>query len=200
MASMHGERPEGGWRGYAGTAVERRWSDIFTVDVFLTETRPARVIELGTGTGGFSSYLANYAYLSDIEFHTFDSHLKASVTKRPNYRALRLISALGGLVYHRDIFSPATIALIRRLGQRPGPTFLYCDNGDKVREAHLFAPALKTGDYVAVHDFNSEVHPADLADLVDGGLIEPWFPAFFESLSSSNRIYRRTARPAGDLP
>jgi cephalosporin hydroxylase len=191
LQSVFGERPEGGWRSFAGTVVERKWSDIFTIDVFLARTSPATIVELGTGSGGFSSYLATYAYLSGASFSTFDTHRKTSPTKRPNYRALRLIRALGGRVYHRDIFAPDTRKLIGRLAARPGATFLYCDNGDKPREAQLFAEALKPGDFLGVHDFNTEILPADVAGQIERNILHPWHPEFFEALSSSNRIFQR---------
>jgi cephalosporin hydroxylase len=189
--SVFGERPDGGWRAYAGTVVERKWSDIFTIDVFLAQASPATIIELGTGSGGFSSYLATYAYLSGGYFCSFDTHRKTSVSKRPNYRALRLVRALGGRVYHRDIFEPATRALIGRIAARPGRTFLYCDNGNKAREAQTFAEALKPGDFLGVHDFNFEIHTKDVADLLERNILHTWHPEFFETLSSSNRIFQR---------
>ena len=190
--SIDGERPEGGWRAYAGTVVERKWSDIFTIDVFLAQASPSTIIELGTGSGGFSSYLATYAYLNGGYFCSFDTHRKTSVSKRPNYRALRLVRALGGRVHHRDIFAPGTRAMIGRMAARPGPTFLYCDNGDKPREAQTFAAALKSGDYLGVHDFNTEISTKDLADLLERRILRPWHPEFFEALSSSNRVFQRT--------
>jgi len=41
--SMYAERDAGGWRGFAGVVTERKWSDIFTLDVFLTRERPGIV-------------------------------------------------------------------------------------------------------------------------------------------------------------
>lgn len=191
-ASLTGERPEGGWRGYAGAAIERKWTDIFTIDVFLTSQRPSLIIELGTGSGAFSCYLATYAHLNGARFCTFDSHRRSAPTKRPNYRALRLIRRLGGRVHHRDIFDPSTRQLIRSLITRAPSVFVYCDNGDKPREIHTFVDDLKEGDFVGVHDYGSEIHERDLSGLLDTSLSR-WNPDFFSGLSSSNRIFRKTA-------
>jgi hypothetical protein len=189
-ASVSGDRDQGGWRAYAGAAMERRWSDIFTIDVFLARHRPSIIIELGTGSAAFSCYLATYAYMNGAAFHTFDSHRKSAPSKRSNYRALKLVRTLGGKVHHRDIFESSTTALIRGLIASKPPVFLYCDNGDKPREVRTFAPALKPGDFVGVHDYGSEIVAADLEGLA-GGALRPWNPALFETLSSSNRIFQR---------
>ncbi len=190
VASLWGERPEGGWRAYAGAAIQRKWVDIFTIDVFLADCRPSMIIELGTGSGAFSSYLATYAYLNGAQFVTFDSNRKTAVIKRANPRALRLIRKLGGKTSQRDIFEDETAAFVRSLIQRPGVSFLYCDNGDKPKEIQMFAAALKPGDFVGVHDFGSEIHEKDVSLLVETDLT-PYHPEFFAAVSSSNRIFRK---------
>ena len=192
LAGLFGERPDGGWRAYAGAAIERKWSDIFTIDVFLADEQPSVIVELGTGSGAFSCYLATYAYLNGARFYTFDSHLKTVPTKRSNERAMRLIRKLGGEVHRCDIFQPATQRFIRRLIQGGPGAFLYCDDGNKPREVQTFVGDLKDGDFIGVHDYGSEVHESDLAPFV-GATLRPWNPAFFEGLQSSNRIYRKTA-------
>ncbi|MCX6539169.1 MAG: hypothetical protein NT151_09600 [Acidobacteria bacterium] len=190
LASLLGERPDGGWRAYAGTVIERKWSDIFTIDVFLASQRPKVIVELGTGSGAFSCYLATYAYLNGARFFTFDLQRKTAPTKRANYRALRLVRKLGGRVYRRDIFHPKTRTIIQKLVNRGPSVFLYCDNGNKAREVQLFAGDLKASDFIGVHDYGFEVHQHDLAGLV-GTSLRPWNPKFFEDLSSSNRIFQR---------
>lgn len=191
LTSLFAERPAGGWRAYAGTAMERKWSDIFTIDVFLADQRPSLIVELGTGTGAFSCYLATYAYLNGARFCTFDSHLKSVPTKRSNERAMRLIRKLGGEMHRRDIFHSATQRFIRRLIQRGPRAFLYCDNGNKAREVQTFVGDLKDGDFIGVHDYGSEIHESDLAPFV-GTTLRPWNATFFEGLQSSNRIYQKT--------
>jgi cephalosporin hydroxylase len=186
--SLYAERNASGWRSYVGVPIERKWSDIFTMEVLLVHARPRTIIELGTGSGAFSAYLAAWCYMSGARFFTFDTHRKGSATKRVNYRALALIRRLGGSFHARNVFAPSTVSRIARLANEPGVTLIYCDNGDKAMELRTYAPLLKEGDFLGVHDYGSEVFPADVAPLLD--LFEPWNEAFCERARSSNRFFR----------
>jgi hypothetical protein len=44
----------------------------------------------------------------------------------------------------------------------PRPFVLYCDNGSKPLEVGTFAPALRPGDFLAVHDLGTEVFTRDI--------------------------------------
>ena len=187
-------KDRGGWRSYASVIIERTWADIFAMDVFLTHTWPRVIVELGTGSGAFSCYLATYCYLTRARFFTFDIHRKGSVTKRVNYRSLGLIHRLGGRYYPRNIFHESTQQLIRRLTHGRGTALIYCDNGDKAREIQLYAQLLKGGDFIGAHDYGSEIVPEDVKVLLDSGRCEPWQEAFFERLGSSNRFFRIVRR------
>lgn len=189
--SMSAERDAGGWRGFAGIPIERKWSDIFTIDVFLTRERPDIIIELGTGSGAFSCYLATYAFLAGAEFHTFDTHLRGSPTKRINYRAQRLIARLGGKTHRRDVFSLATVTLISKITRQPRTAFVYCDNGDKIREVRTFAEHLKVGDFLGVHDFGSEIQTEDISYLTQTGRFIHWNANELTAAASSNRLLQR---------
>jgi cephalosporin hydroxylase len=197
--SMHAEKDRGGWRSYAGVIMERKWSDIFTMEVLLTYARPTTVVELGTGSGAFSSYLAAYCYLTRARFATFDTHHKGSVSKRVNYRTLAMVRRLGGRHYTRDVFAPATQAQIGRLVARPGVALIYCDNGDKPRELRTYLECLKRGDFIAMHDYVADdslpesiarVSPRDLEPLIKSGRCELWNEPLCERSSSSNRFLR----------
>lgn len=188
--SMSAEKDRGGWRSYAGILMERKWADFFTTEVFLAHERPRTVIELGTGSGAFSIYLASYCYMVRGGFFTFDIHLKGGPSKRVNYRTLGLIRRLGGRYHARDVFDGGTQTLIRQLIARGGVTLIYCDDGDKPREVWTYAGCLKPGDFIGIHDYNSEIFPRDLEGLIAEGVCEQWHEELFEKTSSSNRFLR----------
>ena len=189
---MWAERDAGGWRSYAGVVMERKWSDFFTMEVLLTHARPRTIVELGTGAGAFAAYLATYAYIAGARFATFDTHRKGAVTKRVNHRSLALVRLLGGRYYARDVFAPATRAMIGRIVARPGVALVYCDNGDKAREVRTYVEYLKPGDFIGVHDYNSEIFARDLEPLLARGRCRLWQESLCEQASSSNRFLQVT--------
>ena len=111
------------------------------------------IIELGTWWGNFSLYFLLYCFNQEKEFFTYD------VVRRKGSRLKRLLNFDA---HHRkkDIFEYQA-EIIKEI-QKPGRTILFCDNGDKPREIKTFWPYLKEGDIMAVHDWLTEVKPADL--------------------------------------
>lgn len=180
----------GYWRGFAGIYTQRKPSDIWTIDVFLTEERPDLIIEFGTGTGGFTEFLALFAFNTGGRLITIDIHKKTEATKARVPRALRAVSRLGGKYWNRDLYSAQTKAMVGAEIAKSKKVFLYCDGGNKALEIQMYADLLRPGDGVAVHDFGSEIHPADVAALLDTGKLESWNPHLAESSNSSNRFYK----------
>jgi len=166
--------------------VQRDWEDLRTMEEFLVSAWPSLVIELGTGTGGFSLYLAGYCAIHGHSFHTFDLGDKDHSHQKPNMDALKAIRALGGHVHTSDVFSEGTVEVIRFLiGKSEGPAFIYCDNGDKPREVNTYAPLLRTGDYLGVHDFGTEIHSLPYSGF------KRWHWPIFESCGSTNRVIQK---------
>lgn len=58
-----------------------------------------------------------------------------------------------------------------------GPMLLFCDNGNKPKEVLEYSPLLRSGDFISVHDYGTEVQPIDL-EVLDGLFVE---------IDSSNR-------------
>ena len=69
----------------------------------------------------------------------------------------------------KDIFENADEIIV--LIQKPGITVLFCDGGNKVREFKTFAPHLKKGDIIAVHDWMTEIFPENTQDFAVKELI-----------------------------
>jgi hypothetical protein len=122
---------------------------------FLDTARPQAILELGTGTGVFSRWLAEHVGW----FATLD--IEEPPSAPPGFRRLSVWDD-----------EPEILALIE---QAPRPFVLFCDNGDKPLEIAKYAPAVRVGDFVAVHDVGTEVSlerdiPAWLAVVRTGGL------------------------------
>ena len=147
------------------------------------------IIELGTHDSGVATLFALYCLGSKMpataddprepslyknathhkrpkEFYTFDN-------VRRDIPRLQLLTNMGANVLTRDTLTDeATIAYVRRLIQRPGTTLLLCDGGNKRREVELYAPALKPGDFIMVHDWAKDA--AAMASLRERGIWQSW--------------------------
>jgi len=120
------------------------WEDV------LTRFKLARFIELGTWWGNFSIYFLMFCMNREADFITYDT------VRRKNSR-LKWLLKFDSCHRKKDVFTSYTE--IAQEIAKEGRTVLFCDNGDKQKELALFAPCLKSGDIIAVHDWMTEVFP-----------------------------------------
>lgn len=128
------------------------------------------IIEIGTHTAGLSMFFALYALQScnpsqsdnpneptlfvnnsqhriPKKFYTFDNIVRDKT-------AIRIVKHLGGIFEQRDaLFDQNSIEYIKGLIKNGGSVLLLCDGGNKKKELELYGSALKTGDFVMLHDW-----------------------------------------------
>ena len=75
-----------------------------------------------------------------------------------------------------DAHSDEAVEMVREMvRQTTGPAFVYCDGGDKPKEARLYWPTLRPGDFIGVHDYGPvgepgiEVFPDDVRQILEEG-------------------------------
>jgi hypothetical protein len=149
----------------------------------LEKVRPASIVEIGTSEGGMSVLLAVAASCLGASFDTFD------VGETMNKFAADALAAVcrPGCGFHpHDVFGLAGQSLIKaRIGQ-PGTSILLCDGGNKGKEFSNFAPHLKPGDIIGVHDARGreswpwkEFDPAGNYDLMVENELSEFMPDVF---------------------
>jgi len=143
---------------------------------------PARIIEVGTYSGGFITALAVHAWWIGAEVITYDRawpHEKVAVLGRflgVNFRT--------GDIWEQEKEISKYIAM-------PGVTYVLCDGGDKARELATFAKYLKPGDVIAAHDYVAaggaemywvcgEITAAQGAAVAGEHELEPWMQEHFD--------------------
>lgn len=110
---------------------------------FFSEQKFDRVIELGTGVGGFTLFLAEQ-YGDKV--HTFDITNKLDL-----YSKIKItLKKMGVSINVQNIFETDDV---KNLIEKPGRVLVLCDNGNKVEELHRFAGYLKSNDVIMVHDY-----------------------------------------------
>ena len=136
---------------FLGHGAVQFWSDFMLWDRFLDAFPAKRLIELGTGAGGLSTYLALECIQRGMRFDTFDIFLpdvaKSNVGK---------LIGLESMCHVGSLWAETGDVLRDMLIAAEHPLILFCDGGDKPREVRLFGPLLKPGDLLCVHDYHNE--------------------------------------------
>lgn len=108
---------------------------------------PARIIELGTYSGGLTIALGLHAYNIGCKVWSYEK----SKAPKSEYAAL---GKFLGITFRDEVDLWGCEAEIAGLIGEPGLTYVLCDGGDKPRELMAFAGYLKPGDVIAAHDYN----------------------------------------------
>lgn len=121
---------------------------------FLNEISPARIVEIGTGFGGFTLALQSFILESGL-----NTKIKTYDIVQPHYH--KYLTDAGVEVHVEDIFThpqtsvqytyirPDVVSFVKE----EGITVVICDGKSKTNEFKLFADHLKVGDYMLAHDY-----------------------------------------------
>ncbi len=120
---------------------------------FLTTTRPARIIEIGTANGGFVLSIARMmaSIAPACAIRSYD------ISPRDEHTRVRE-AGVDVRIQNLFVYGYATLEpepageLAAHIGS-PGTSIVICDGGSKLDEFRLLAPLLKDGDYILAHDY-----------------------------------------------
>lgn len=146
---------------FCGVGFVHNYEAIHLFEQIFKKFRPARLIELGTGSGGLSSYLKILCVNYGTAFYTYD--MKDYREQHPETKLQKLIK-LSDSRFIADIFEKKTIENISEKIKKNGCSFIYCDDGNKVREFKTYVKFLKNGDIIGVHDWRIEIHAENIED------------------------------------
>ena len=152
---------------------------------------PARIVEIGTYSGGLTVALGVHAWRIGARVVSYD-------VAAPD-ESLADLSRLLGIEFRRaDVFSAE--AEIGELIASPGVTYVLCDGGDKRRELATFARYCKPGDVIGAHDYAvgqadtwwgwDEIRQEDGASVAAAHDLAPWLQEHFDT--AAWLVYRRT--------
>lgn len=125
---------------------------------YTLETYPAaRIIELGTYSGGLATALGVHAYMIGCKLVSYDRARIREGSKDEIERQDELARFLGIDFRIADMW--AKEAEIAALIAKPGTTYILCDGGNKPRELEVFSQYMKRGDIIAAHDIGTAHWP-----------------------------------------
>jgi len=156
---------------------------------------PEIIIELGTGTGGFTLLL--HECNENILLYSFDNN---SIYESKKIRGLVTSEDItelvekgfnSNVVFIVDNILNKKNELLVSLLSNPRRKFLYCDNGDKGKEIIMYAEYLKSGDMLGVHDWETEVfnNYADEVRKILFGFYAHEFNSVFRRLKLRTRLF-----------
>lgn len=143
-----------------GMPLSQEWQDIIIWEKFFKLFPVRTFIELGTGHGGFSIFLALQCHSIGASFHTFDNQSLVDMEER----MVKLVN-LAASFHNVDIFAEGHDQIVQLIRTSPRPIAMFFDDGDKPREWKTFAPLLSPGDYCAVHDFGTEFDESNIGNV-----------------------------------
>jgi hypothetical protein len=131
-------------------------------------------VEIGLLDGGLTSVM-----MDECRWNSRLIYVGVSLTL--HYLDPRVVELAQGnyqvTLLEKDAWENTTIGqVISQATATQGRWFVYCDGGDKAKEAHLYWPMLRPGDLLGLHDYSDdplekgpEVFPNDVADLLEQG-------------------------------
>lgn len=114
----------------------------------LNNIQPNNIVEIGTASGGLTHVLSDLCPYSEI----ITLEIKDFYLYNFNYNVKSIICDSNS----DELINNVMIPFI----QKSGTTIVFCDGGNKVIDFSNYAPLIKTGDYICVHDYcvNREIY------------------------------------------
>jgi hypothetical protein len=151
--------------------------------------KPDKILEIGTGNGGFTIFLGVLGLMADFPIYSFDIH-ECPSEQWASFASKLPIRFIRGDVFEKNNLNAIGIGNEWGFMRTSGRNYILCDGPDKPREFNLFAQLLKPGDVIAAHDYQSsrkywgwgEITKADVADTVKEHKLEPFMQEHFDTV------------------
>jgi cephalosporin hydroxylase len=141
-----------GYTTYKGRIAQQHISAFKIFIRFLTEIKPKRILEIGTGGGGFILFLRDVLdsiSLEDSVVRTYDVvDDTCDQVLRENRIDVRVVN-----LFHKTYSHLEKSREIVPFIQEDGCTLVLCDGLNKVGEFRLLSQCIKPGDYIMAHDY-----------------------------------------------
>jgi len=153
-------------RRFMGAGMSQSYASIYWQEHYYEGNKFEYVAELGSQKGCLSTYFANMAAITEaFFFDTFEINPKQDWYNRSNEGAGHWFDKLSEISpfinsFHQNVFDTSSINGIKENIDK-FKTFIFCDGGNKALEFSTFAPLLKKGDCIAVHDWGHEIGSRD---------------------------------------
>lgn len=158
-----------GFTSYKGIMLQQHEDYQTVFSKLLEDTKPARILEIGTGAGGLTLFLRDklneiglretYIKSYDVNTTSFDNNVHDLTNLELSKENL-----FGGgnefILERGDLIEPYI--------KSEGLTIVLCDGGNKIKEFNQISPLLKSGDIIMAHDYceNSNLFESNYKDKI----------------------------------
>jgi tRNA A58 N-methylase Trm61 len=133
--------------GYLGFSAQQNHLAYQIFADFIERIRPSRILEIGTGGGGFTCFL--FTLIRDLDLDC--QLISYDICERPTYAGLRI---KGVDIQIQNIFDAGDCRqYIKDFIKQDGVTLVLCDGGNKKNEFAVLSAVIKPGDYIMAHDY-----------------------------------------------
>ena len=126
-------------------------------DSLIKTIKPARILEIGTATGGLTLLLRellNANGLTDTILRTYDVYEPKYLMNHLSDKCVIDIRVKSVFNEHYNDFSEEGKIEINDFINQSGVTLVLCDGGNKINEFKLISPLLRSGDVIMAHDYS----------------------------------------------
>lgn len=165
-------------RRFMGAGMSQSYAAIYWQEYFIESNRFDYVVELGSQKGALSTYLANMAAITEsfifdaYEFYPNDNSWFNREHEGVGHWFEKLAKISPNInINYNNVFTESTFNHIKENIEQ-FKTYIFCDGGNKLRELDMYAPLLKKGDKIAVHDWGMEIFDHQVKPIMEKNNLE----------------------------
>lgn len=147
-----------------GYSMQQNYNALQIFYDFLAEYKPSRILEVGTGLGGFSMFMN--MCVKDLNIHT--DILSYDIVERNWFQEYRQYVNIQVKNIFDHSYSNLVDSEVSDYIRQDGLTLLLCDGGCKRCEFNILASHIKSNDIIMTHDYapNSEYFNSNMRGII----------------------------------
>ena len=157
------------------------YGDRIFMDYILGNNTFSQIVEFGTHQGVTTLHLGMSAKVLNIPLHTYD------IT---DIRPPKIINAwLDNMIFHEENILTLNQNVIEIIS-KPN-TFIFMDNGNKIKEFNQYMPYIGKDSVIIVHDWGQEVHEEDIMETVYEFKLIEYLPELSNTLGNNCKAWKK---------
>jgi cephalosporin hydroxylase len=171
------------WRlTFCGQRMGHNYYAYYMIDQIMIQNPQIKgIVEIGTAHGALTTVLGLWGIKRNIPVLSLD--------RNGRLHDKTIFDRLGIEFIEADENSEMVAKKI--IGMCHDPIFIYCDGGNKPREFNDWAPIIRPGSVIAVHDWGVEIGPEDVNESIELYGFEPFMPERWERMNVQMAIWTR---------